>query len=128
MHRTAKPCNIMKYGILWNLINVKKSALRIFLRYSFFLGSNGDVVDDDELNGSLAGPDRDESDIVSNITEQLQAANPEDRVCGLQSLANLTARAAVRELVMRGRLVRIAGPLLLDADEMVRQAAAGALR
>jgi CheY-specific phosphatase CheX len=89
-----------------------------------FLGSNGDV--EEELNG---GPEHEsESDIVSNITEQLQAVNPEDRVCGLQSLANLTARAAVRELVMRGRLVRVVGPLLLDGDEMVRQAAAGALR
>jgi len=57
-----------------------------------------------------------------------QAGNPEDRVCGLQSLANLTASAEVRQLVLEGRLVRIAGPLLLDEDEMVRQAAAGALR
>jgi hypothetical protein len=66
--------------------------------------------------------------MVTNITDQLQSPNAEDRVCGLQSLANLTASAAVRQLVLQGRLVRIAGPLLLDEDEMVRQGAAGALR
>jgi hypothetical protein len=62
------------------------------------------------------------------MAAQLQAGNPEDRVCGLQSLANLTRSGGVRQLVLEGRLVRIAGPLLLDEDEMVRQAAAGALR
>lgn len=84
---------------------------------------------DGESEEPVGGHHQDqESGIVANITEQLQAANPEDRVCGLQSLANLTASPAVRQLVLQGRLVRIAGPLLLDEDVMVRQAAAGALR
>lgn len=89
---------------------------------NLFLGLDGDT---EEQNGHHQP---DESEIISNITEQLQSANPEDRVCGLQSLANLTASAAVRELVLSGRLVRVAAPLLIDEDDMVRQAAAGALR
>lgn len=84
--------------------------------------------DADELNGLSSPQQPDESTVVTNITEQLQATNPEDRVCGLQSLGNLTASPGVRQLVLEGRLVRIAGPLLLDEDAMVRQAAAGALR
>jgi hypothetical protein len=41
-----------------------------------------------------------ESSIVSNMAAQLQAGNPEDRVCGLQSLANLTRSGGVRQLVL----------------------------
>ena len=45
-----------------------------------------------------------ESSIVSNMAAQLQAGNPEDRVCGLQSLANLTRSGGVRQLVLEAGL------------------------
>jgi hypothetical protein len=45
-----------------------------------------------------------ESTIVSNMAAQLQAGNPEDRVCGLQSLANLTRSGGVRQLVLEAGL------------------------
>ncbi len=51
-----------------------------------------------------AAPGRQESIIVSNMAAQLQAGNPEDRVCGLQSLANLTRSGGVRELVLEAGL------------------------
>jgi hypothetical protein len=38
------------------------------------------------------------------MTAQLQAGNPEDRVCGLQSLANLTRSGGVRQLVLEAGL------------------------
>jgi hypothetical protein len=38
------------------------------------------------------------------MAAQLQAGNPEDRVCGLQSLANLTRSGGVRQLVLEAGL------------------------
>jgi hypothetical protein len=38
------------------------------------------------------------------MAAQLQAGNPEDRVCGLQSLANLTRSGSVRQLVLEAGL------------------------
>jgi hypothetical protein len=51
-----------------------------------------------------AGGHQGESSIVSNMAAQLQAGNPEDRVCGLQSLANLTRSGGVRQLVLEAGL------------------------
>jgi len=65
--------------------------------------------------------------IVQNIMDQLQSVNPEDRICGCHSLASLTSKQEVREKVLQTKVVRICGPLLLDADPMVVQAAAGCL-
>ena len=55
--------------------------------------------------------------------DQLQSVNPEDRICGCHSLASLTRKQEVREKVLQTKVVRICGPLLLDADPMVVQAA-----
>jgi hypothetical protein len=84
------------------------------------LGEAGDEFED-------VGPTT-EAEVIANIMEQLQSGNPEDKVCGCQSLGNLTSLDTIRSIVVDQKLVRIAGPLLLDADQMVRLAAAGALR
>ncbi len=57
-----------------------------------------------------AGGRDQESSIVSNMAAQLQAGNPEDRVCGLQSLANLTRSGSVRQLVLEAGLAIIKNP------------------
>jgi len=68
-----------------------------------------------------------EDSILLNIIEQLQSVNPEDRICGCHSLASLTSKQEVREKALQTKVVRICGPLLLDQDIMVVQAAAGCL-
>ena len=40
------------------------------------------------------------SNILANITAQLQSANPEDRVCGCHSIASLAGRQEVREQLL----------------------------
>ncbi|XP_023343660.1 HEAT repeat-containing protein 3 [Eurytemora carolleeae] len=84
------------------------------------LGETGDNL---EMNGEPT-----ETEIIANIMSQLQSGNPEDKVCGCQSLGNLTSLEIIRGVIVDQKLVRIAGPLLLDSDQMVRLAAAGALR
>ena len=61
--------------------------------------------------------------IIENIMDQLQSVNPEERICGCHSLASLTIKQEVRDKVLQTKVVRICGPLLLDADPMVVQAA-----
>jgi len=65
--------------------------------------------------------------IIENIIEQLKSVNPEDRICGCHSLASLTSREGVREKALQSKVVRICGPLLIDPDQQVVQAAAGCL-
>lgn len=72
--------------------------------------------------GSPAG-----GSVVNNIMEQLESVNPEDKICGCNSLANLASKVEVREEALRYKLVRICSPLLLNSDFMVVQAAAGCL-
>jgi len=72
------------------------------------------------------GEGGDES-IIENIVEQLKSVNPEDRICGCHSLASLTGKVGVREKAMKSKVVRICGPLLVDPDQLVVQAAAGCL-
>ncbi len=59
---------------------------------------------DCEVQEPAAPGHHQESSIVSNMAAQLQAGNPEDRVCGLQSLANLTRSGGVRQLVLEAGL------------------------
>ena len=61
--------------------------------------------------------------IVQYIMDQLQSVNPEDRICGCHSLASLTSKQEVRDKVLHTKVVRVCGPLLLDAAPMVVQAA-----
>uniref|UniRef100_A0A182MGU5 SYO1-like TPR repeats domain-containing protein n=1 Tax=Anopheles culicifacies TaxID=139723 RepID=A0A182MGU5_9DIPT len=65
---------------------------------------------------------------VEAIVEQLESAVVEEKICGLQSLATICqGEANVAELV-RNNVIRIAASLLVDPDQSVRHATAGALR
>lgn len=79
------------------------------------------AIDDDELNGQYANP-------VAAIEEQLQSANNEDKMCGLQSLSMLCQAERNIPKILDSQIVRIASPMLIDSDVNVRHAAAGALR
>jgi len=65
---------------------------------------------------------------LTNIMEQLQSGNPEDKVCGCQGIGNLSNSKLILDLIIQKKIVRVIGPLLLEGDHMVRLAAAGALR
>uniref|UniRef100_A0A182W8K4 Alpha-carbonic anhydrase domain-containing protein n=1 Tax=Anopheles minimus TaxID=112268 RepID=A0A182W8K4_9DIPT len=65
---------------------------------------------------------------VEAIVEQLESAVVEEKICGLQSLATICqGEANIGELV-RNNVIRIAASLLVDPDQSVRHATAGALR
>lgn len=74
-----------------------------------------------EMESSGLGP-------IEAIRDQLQNANIEEKLNGLQSLAVLTASKDKVQSICQSDLVRIAAPLLFEKDTSVRNAAAGALR
>ncbi|XP_075151544.1 HEAT repeat-containing protein 3 [Haematobia irritans] len=65
---------------------------------------------------------------IESIREQLQNANIEEKLNGLQSFAVLTASKDKVTAICQSDVVRIAAPLLFEKDLSVRNAAAGALR
>ncbi|XP_034830522.1 HEAT repeat-containing protein 3 [Maniola hyperantus] len=65
---------------------------------------------------------------IQTIIDQLQAANVEEKYCGLQTFAMLLdSQESLEQMINRG-LVKMVAPLLLDAASSVRNAAAGSLR
>ncbi|XP_049777192.1 HEAT repeat-containing protein 3 [Schistocerca cancellata] len=62
---------------------------------------------------------------IKAVIEQLQGST-EDKIFGLSSIASVFDKHP--EMVVQNRIIRIAAPLLLDNDPVVRHAAAGALR
>ncbi|XP_063395183.1 HEAT repeat-containing protein 3 [Cydia fagiglandana] len=66
--------------------------------------------------------------VVQTILDQLQAANVEEKYCGLQTFAMLIETPENIELVLNKGLIKVVAPLLLDQASSVRNAAAGALR
>uniref|UniRef100_A0A336M273 CSON010649 protein n=1 Tax=Culicoides sonorensis TaxID=179676 RepID=A0A336M273_CULSO len=77
--------------------------------------------DDEELNGSRPDP-------VAAIEEQLVSVNNEDKMCGLQTLSMLCQAERNIPTILASQIVRITAPMLVDADQNIRHAAAGALR
>ncbi|KAK7862039.1 hypothetical protein R5R35_002175 [Gryllus longicercus] len=88
-------------------------------------------VKDIEKEEQIEGNDSDSasaSDVaLQNIVDQLQGP-VEDKVFALHSLASIFYTAGSVQDVVRQKVARIAGPLLLDPSSAVRNAAAGALR
>ena len=89
-------------------------------------GLNSNDVDEflnacGEIENSGLGP-------IEAIRDQLQNANIEEKLNGLQSLAVLTASKDKVQSICQSDLVRIAAPLLCEKEASVRNAAAGALR
>ncbi|XP_075973198.1 HEAT repeat-containing protein 3 [Anticarsia gemmatalis] len=65
---------------------------------------------------------------IQTILDQLQAADVEEKYCGLQTLAlMIESPENVQEVLDKG-LVKVAAPLLLDQASSVRNASAGTLR
>ncbi|XP_049876847.1 HEAT repeat-containing protein 3 [Pectinophora gossypiella] len=65
---------------------------------------------------------------IQTILDQLQAANVEEKYCGLQTFAlMIESPDNIEEVLSRG-VVKVVAPLLLDPASSVRNAAAGALR
>lgn len=65
---------------------------------------------------------------IQSILDQLQAADVEEKYCGLQTFAMMIENPEnIPQLISRG-LVKVAAPLLLDQASSVRNAAAGTLR
>uniref|UniRef100_A0A1B0AH86 SYO1-like TPR repeats domain-containing protein n=1 Tax=Glossina pallidipes TaxID=7398 RepID=A0A1B0AH86_GLOPL len=84
---------------------------------------NGNDIEDFLNNSSeiAIGP-------IEAVRDQLQNANTEEKLNGLQSLAVLTASKDKVAGICQTDIVRIVGPFLCEKDESVRNAAAGALR
>lgn len=76
---------------------------------------------DMDENGSEGGP-------ITSILEQLQSPSADEKMCGLQALSMICQKEHNIQAVVNSDLVRISAPLLVDPDENIRHAAAGALR
>ena len=65
---------------------------------------------------------------VGTMSEQLQSAIVEEKMCGLQSLAFLSLNETKVAGIVESELVKIAAPLLMDPNKNIRNATAGAMR
>lgn len=78
---------------------------------------------------SMSDVDLDESGgPINSILDQLQCANSDEKMCGLQALSTLCQKEHNIQAIVDSEIVRIAAPLLVDQDINIRHAAAGALR
>lgn len=82
----------------------------------------------DDIDNDPNKADNNTMSSIEAIREQIQNANIEEKVNGLQALAMLTASNDNVAAICETDIVRIAAPLLCDNDMAVRNAAAGALR
>lgn len=78
------------------------------------------------LNQELANGKSDTP--IQAIVDQLQSASAEDKICGLQTLATICQNDVNIAAVIESEIVRIAAALLVDADNSIRHATAGAFR
>lgn len=78
---------------------------------------------DDELNND-AHPEG----AVGIISDQLQSASIEEKMCALQSMDFLSANRQKALAMVESDIVKIAAPLLMDANKNIRNAVAGAFR
>lgn len=82
----------------------------------------GTVANEEDLElSNNGGP-------IQSILDQLQSANPEDKMCGLQALSMLCQNEYNIKSIVDSEIVRIAAPFLIDNDLDIRHAAAGAIR
>lgn len=83
-----------------------------------------DVNLDEELLTNEAHPDG----AIGSIAEQLQSACLEEKMCGIQALAFISLNPQKATAIVESDIVKIVSPLLMDANQSVRNAVAGALR
>lgn len=65
---------------------------------------------------------------IQSILDQIQSPNPEDKMVGLQALSMLCQNEQNIKSIVDSEIVRIVAPFLIDNDENMRHAAAGAIR
>lgn len=83
-----------------------------------------DVNLDEELLASEAHPEG----AIASIAEQLQSACLEEKMCGIQALAFIALNPQKATSIIESDIIKIVSPLLMDANQSVRNAVAGALR
>ncbi|KAL9706336.1 hypothetical protein quinque_009854 [Culex quinquefasciatus] len=81
----------------------------------------GALLNQELANGKSETP-------IQAIVDQLQSASAEDKICGLQTLATICQNDVNIAAVIESEIVRIAAALLVDADNSIRHATAGAFR
>ncbi|KAJ8735590.1 hypothetical protein PYW07_007210 [Mythimna separata] len=84
------------------------------------------VVDNSDEEEELATDSKENA--IQTIIDQLQAADVEEKYCGLQTFAIMIENSENIPQLLNCGLVKVAAPLLLDQASSVRNAAAGTLR
>lgn len=83
-----------------------------------------DINLDEELLSNEGHPEG----AIGSIIEQLQSACLEEKMCGIQALAFISLNPQKAASIIESDIVKIVSPLLMDANQSVRNAVAGALR
>lgn len=86
--------------------------------------SGGEREEETGINGCCKSIDS----VTQSIIEQIESAGCEEKFSGLQMLANICENKDCIDSLVKRKVVKIVGPLLLDRNSEVRCAAAGALR
>lgn len=86
------------------------------------------VPNGDELAAAIISEGNDAGGPINNIIDQLESANIEEKLCGLQTLSTLCQNNINIGLIIKSDIVRIASPFLVDRNVNLRHATAGALR
>nr|CAD7450774.1 unnamed protein product [Timema bartmani] len=86
------------------------------------------VRDIEEEESELGVPTSRHETAICTVIEQLQSPNVDFKLYGLQTLATVFTSPQPVEEVIRHQVVRMAAPLLVDDNPVVRNASAGALR
>ncbi|XP_071443738.1 HEAT repeat-containing protein 3 isoform X2 [Hetaerina americana] len=66
--------------------------------------------------------------IIQTVLDQLKTYGLDSKMCGLNTLASMTEDDSFVDSMLRHNLVRVVGPLLVDPNPPIREAAAVALR
>lgn len=101
-------------------------------RKSRYRGKKADPVGipnlrDNILSDEVIDGEHSES-AINTIRDQLQSANQENKMCGLQTMAFLSLNQEKAHAMCENGIIRIAAPLLFDPNKNIRNAVAGALR
>ncbi|XP_046602847.1 HEAT repeat-containing protein 3 [Neodiprion virginianus] len=84
------------------------------------------VEDLDKEEEELDEEDKDAA--LQRMIDQLESPNIEEKLSGLQTLESMCTNAEMAMQVAKGGVARIAAPLLVDENNLVRAASASALR
>ncbi|XP_055858325.1 HEAT repeat-containing protein 3 [Episyrphus balteatus] len=99
----------------------KKNKVRPVKVNPIGIPSLRDLENEDEFNEENSNP-------IEAIRDQLQSSNIEEKINGLQALAVLSSNKTKVVAICASDVIRIAAPLLVEPNNAVRNACAGALR